>query len=807
MRILITLCLVLVHTNLFAETYYVDWIAGDCTKYDPATRNCGSGTFVSYAHVYDCTINMDSGDTCWIRSGNYTSEQDRIAIHYRDNVKILGDLERPVISAGDWSNRVSTVVVANSNNVIFYNLVINDIDNAVDYVFYGYKSKSITLKNIAVHSVGSTVSGAIGFIASNSTSFIDIEVDKSYANKGIYVSGGINHTFANCIIHSYSTNSNSLYVRNTRDVSMRNMVISGGNAIVLESILEPIIINDVNTFNIKIAILVTSPINVNITNMNVINYDYIDLGYSCFYGPTGCYFNFQKVTIPRHVKKYNRGFVSGGATYNVSGISWTKKKLATKGKLPSVVVFGVDDTSNIDYVNNIVVPVMGAENVTLGVHGISTISNERKDKIIKFLENGGEIAVHGDLHTCGMDDSGGITINYSGNATTSEVEIVDTDKDGHFRDEIRFYLNGELDSAINNKGVLSFDTYRNLDLLCDYINSLEDYSCIINHAGYGMGSRYLAPAERISIAGGHSFGTNTDDVYYGEVAYPKSLFKSYFGLTDSDFVWVTPCGGMHDALAEVLVNNGYKAGRGKGYSDFIMPYDHVDLFNIISIQIGKPYIGSNNATIDTLREKLVPYLNQVLVNGGIIYFFCHTKKEASAEQWNKVKQLVEEFGIPIMHFGRAVDYIKTFYPYTRDSRNFWPCPDMSENCIDYETVNLITSPGPIPPSASINISYDDAHRVQISLSLYSGDYSGKRVDYFLFVDTPYGRYYFAIPSGIWERWQGEATYTGQLVSFEDLLILDAEIPPGPYMLHFGVDFDPNGQIDWDSYYSDSEEFL
>lgn len=97
---------------------------------------------------------------------------------------------------------------------------------------------------------------------------------------------------------------------------------------------------------------------------------------------------------------------------------------------------------------------------------------------------------------------------------------------------------------------------------------------------------------------------------------------------------------------------------------------------------------------------------------------------------------------------------------------------------------------------SLNIKTSD--EVSISIKLDSGNSIGANADWWMFVYSQFGTFYYDLQKG-WSQGY-KVTYTGGLLSLPSYEILKISgLPSGTYNFYFGVDMNPNGTLDGQKY--------
>lgn len=101
---------------------------------------------------------------------------------------------------------------------------------------------------------------------------------------------------------------------------------------------------------------------------------------------------------------------------------------------------------------------------------------------------------------------------------------------------------------------------------------------------------------------------------------------------------------------------------------------------------------------------------------------------------------------------------------------------------------------------SDTLTLDHARPVKITAALTIDEPSEQTADWWLYAETRFGLFSAQL-SDTGLMWQAGLTpvYQGQLMSIDEAEIWHLPLPAGSYLLHFGVDLSPNGQLDRDQF--------
>ncbi len=114
-----------------------------------------------------------------------------------------------------------------------------------------------------------------------------------------------------------------------------------------------------------------------------------------------------------------------------------------------------------------------------------------------------------------------------------------------------------------------------------------------------------------------------------------------------------------------------------------------------------------------------------------------------------------------------------------------PVPDIKANGLD----------------TPLNISQNE--NLLVTVTLASGTYLGANAEWWIWADTPGGRYYYTLNQG-WVPSQAVVTHQGPLFDLSSYDVLNATgLPSGTYTLHFGVEFQMDGVMDLELMHSDT----
>ena len=113
------------------------------------------------------------------------------------------------------------------------------------------------------------------------------------------------------------------------------------------------------------------------------------------------------------------------------------------------------------------------------------------------------------------------------------------------------------------------------------------------------------------------------------------------------------------------------------------------------------------------------------------------------------------------------------------------------------------------PDIKVNSSDGPLHiasgtPLQVDVSLNASGAVGQTADWWLVAEAPDGRYWYDI-SGSWVKSAVPIpTYTGALFDLASREVLNSSnLPVGSYSIHFGVDTNANGTLDFDVLFVDT----
>lgn len=117
-----------------------------------------------------------------------------------------------------------------------------------------------------------------------------------------------------------------------------------------------------------------------------------------------------------------------------------------------------------------------------------------------------------------------------------------------------------------------------------------------------------------------------------------------------------------------------------------------------------------------------------------------------------------------------------------------------------------------PPAAHVTvngshggITITTRDTLTVSVSLSAGSFVNVPVDWWVLAETPFGWYYYQLPSGQWKP-GFTATASGPLGNIQKMDILAIRPPTaGTYQFYFGVDYSMNGILDTDLLFYDGVE--
>jgi hypothetical protein len=364
---------------------------------------------------------------------------------------------------------------------------------------------------------------------------------------------------------------------------------------------------------------------------------------------------------------------------------------------PAILIVGSDDLGNIPYFKDVIKPELDV----YGWKGFCAINlpyaltNEQIADLRSFHNLGHDVTCHSLTH-CSMSNYNGITVQYVGPGNSATMEISDTNGDD-FADEMRFKVDGLLDTNVDGDGIVVFEnesTYNSLLTLCQTIDGLPNYTCVYNNVtGPGVArTRYLFDAGPADIKSESvKFDLSSDRLYKGEVRDGKAVLEGKVGFTVD--TWVSPGNSYSDELASALMTYGFRIARAQSTPPRYTLND-INIYGIPTLNAGSFFEG-NAPSIDVIQARLAMLSAFFRPLGGVAGLYAHHTGEMTQDGWRKILAEAKRLGFTVMSFSQAADYIRSRNLTTDLSKWSWyRCPDGSTSCYSLPTFRLDSdSPG------------------------------------------------------------------------------------------------------------------
>ncbi len=338
--------------------------------------------------------------------------------------------------------------------------------------------------------------------------------------------------------------------------------------------------------------------------------------------------------------------------------------LYVRNRYPSIVIFEVDDTTNLDYFNATVAPKLEAYGWR-GTYNLYTngVTVGQWQTLNALNASGHEIAAHTRFHpTLNRDTVNAFSLRYTGGDATAATWTISGNT-------LTTTVTGAVGPDLNvDMTVVGRTT---LATLAAYINAnYPKYTAAQLNADANASPQttYLSDIAAQDI-NGVTHNTTLDHTRFwdGEILGSKSdIIANITGLDVNTVTFCAPSNtwGAGTTMEDYLLANNFYGARGSTIASY--PLSAINIYRIPfreTTVLGSPGTGSMFSSADPTYAEVKSVYGSILADlgeqGGILIVFAHSLTEASTALWDKMLAETAVSGVQVMTRKQAIAYIKS----------------------------------------------------------------------------------------------------------------------------------------------------